>query len=161
MSRGRTVAAALTVTATALVGIAQWEGFREKAYDDGTGVQTVGFGTTRNVTPSTRVTPERGLVLLLEDAQSHAAEIQKCIGDVPLYQYEWDAYVSLSYNIGSSAFCKSTLAKKLQARDYEGACRQILRWVYAGGRKMQGLVNRRADEYETCIGAKNVVVATR
>ena len=64
----------------------------------------------------------------------------------PLNQNQFDALVSLAYNIGSSAFKSSTLVKKLNASDYQGAADQFNVWVNAGGKRMQGLVNRRDRE---------------
>jgi lysozyme len=71
---------------------------------------------------------------------------------VPLYQHEYDAYLSLSYNIGPTAFCKSTLVRKLNQQDYSGACAQILRWNRAGGEVVRGLSIRREAEYKQCLG---------
>ena len=84
-----------------------------------------------------------------------AREIATCIGDVPLAQHEFDAFASLAYNIGAPAFCGSTLVKRLQATppDYPGACAQILRWTYAGGKVEPGLLARRKTEYRQCMGA--------
>jgi lysozyme len=61
------------------------------------------------------------------------------------------SYTSLAFNIGVSAFCGSTAARKANAGDKLGSCKAILLWVYAGGRKIQGLVNRRNAEYRLCI----------
>jgi len=65
---------------------------------------------------------------------------------VPLSQNQFDALVSLAYNIGTNAFSKSTLVKKLNANDNRAAADQFDVWVNAGGKRMQGLVNRRAKE---------------
>ena len=65
---------------------------------------------------------------------------------VPLNQNQFDALVSLAYNIGSNAFKSSTLVKKLNTNDYQGAADQFNVWVNAGGKRMQGLVNRRDKE---------------
>lgn len=139
--------------------IATFEGYRSTAYNDGVGVQTVGFGSTRledgaPVRPGDRVTPQRAVVLLANDADAIAKELATCIGDVPLAQHEWDAFVSWAYNVGSAAACRSTLVKKLKQTppDYEGACRELLKWVYAGGRVLPGLVTRREAEYRRCMG---------
>ena len=70
-----------------------------------------------------------------------------------MYQHEFDAYVSLTYNIGASAFCSSTLTKQLNAGDYAGACREILRWDKFKGQPLPGLTKRRQSEYQQCIGA--------
>lgn len=155
----RLVPSLLTVSALAIAGIAGWEGYRMHAYDDGVGVQTVGFGTTthadgRPVKKGDTLTPERAVMRLAQDADRIGREIARCIGDVPLSQHEWDAYVSLAYNIGSAAFCRSTLVKKLKQTppDYAGACEEIKRWDKAGGRVLPGLTKRREAEYRQCLG---------
>ena len=152
MINPRRAAAALAVSATAIISIAQMEDYKGSAYLDSVQVPTIGFGTTEGVKMGDHIDPVRALVRLQTGAEKRADEIRKCIGDVPLYQHEWDAYVSMSYNIGSSAFCHSTLLKKLKARDYPGACAEIKRWVYAGGKKLKGLEKRRAHEYAMCMG---------
>ena len=152
----RNSVAALSLSAVALIGIAGWESFSPKAYDDGVGVQTVGFGTTEidgvPVKKGDTITVTRALVQLGKDANVYQQAMRKCV-KVPVYQREWDAYTSLTYNIGTGAFCKSTLVRKLNAGDYTGACTEILRWNKAGGRVMRGLTNRREAEYKQCIGA--------
>ena len=142
---------ALAVSATALVSIALNEGYRGEAYKDAVGVPTVGYGETKGVTMKSRTTPDRALVQLLSSANSHADDIRQCI-KVPLYQHEFDAYVSLAYNIGAKNFCGSTLVKKLNAGDYTGACEQIRRWDRAGGKVLAGLTKRREQEYRMCMG---------
>ena len=147
--------AALSLSAAALIGIAGWESFSPKAYDDGVGVQTVGFGTTKidgkPVQKGDTITPVRALQQLGKDADVYQQAMRRCI-TVPLHQWEFDAFLSLTYNIGSGAFCRSTLVRKLNAQDYSGACKEILRWNKAGGRVLTGLVNRRKSEYNTCMG---------
>jgi lysozyme len=69
-----------------------------------------------------------------------------------MYPYEFSAYVSLTYNIGETAFCNSTLARKLRTGDYDGACKEILRWDKVQGRTVRGLTLRRQAEYRQCIG---------
>lgn len=154
MAVKRTSIGALTLSAAALVGIALHEGYRPAAYDDDVGVQTIGFGTTDGVQPGDRITVERALVRLLSDAEQHQRELRTCIGDVPLFQHEWDAYVSWAYNVGTSAACRSTLVRRLKSDppDYPGACRELLRWDMAGGKRLPGLAKRRQAEYQQCIG---------
>ena len=67
---------------------------------------------------------------------------------VPINQNQFDALVSLTYNIGTGAFKESTLLKKLNAGDCRGASAQFVVWNKGGGKVMQGLVNRRAVERE-------------
>lgn len=152
MALNRTRIAGLSLSAAALVAIANFEGFRDRAYDDGVGVQTIGYGATAGVKPGDRITPERALVRLLADADKHQREIVACLPGVELFQHELDAFSSLAYNIGSGAFCRSTLAKKLKDGDYPGACAEILRWNRAGGRVLPGLTKRRQAEYQQCMG---------
>ena len=153
MARRTLVAAA--ASAAALAGIVAWEGYRGTAYDDGGGVQTLGFGTTQGVKAGDRIDPVRAVQRLAADADKTARQISACIGPVPLYPHEWDAYVSLAYNIGPTAFCSSTLVKLLHQTppDYTGACKQILRWNRDNGRVLPGLVRRREAEFKQCMGA--------
>ena len=145
--------AALAVSAAALVGIATHEGYRGEAYKEAVGVPTIGYGETAGVKMGDKTTPERALVQLLTSTEKHADAIRSCI-KVPLYQHEFDAYVSLSYQIGAGAFCRSTLIKKLNKGDYKGACNELDKWVYAGGKKLPGIVKRRQKEKEMCLGIK-------
>ena len=142
---------ALGISATVLVSIALHEGYREEAYQDAVGVATVGYGETAGVRMGDRTTPERALVQLLKSTEKHAGAIRQCT-KVPLYQHEFDAYVSLAYNIGPGNFCRSTLVKKLNAKDYTGACREIKRWNRVGGKVLPGLTKRREKEYRLCMG---------
>lgn len=141
-------------TAMAIALIAGFEGYRGAAYDDGGGVQTVGFGTTQGVTRSTRTDPVRAVQRLAKDADTHTRKLAQCIGDVPLSEGEWAAYQSWAYNVGVNAACGSTLVRLLHKNppDYAGACKQLLRWNKDNGRVVQGLANRRAQEYQLCVG---------
>lgn len=146
-------------TAAVIASLAAFEGYRERSYDDGVGVQTVGFGTTRRddgtpVQKGDRLDPVRAVVALQREADQHAKELAACIGEVPLAKHEWDAYVSWAYNVGTGAACRSTLVRKLKQNppDYAGACAELLRWTRAGGRELPGLVRRRQAEYRMCMG---------
>lgn len=148
----RLIPTSLVLTASVLVSIAVEEGFVGNAYTPvKKDVPTIGFGTTEGVKVGDKITPERALVRLLNDADKFTQAVKKC-APVPMYQYEFDAYVSLTYNIGSGAFCNSTLVKKLKAYDYEGACKEILRWDKFKGQPLKGLTLRRQREYQLCMG---------
>lgn len=151
MSKVRIAAASLAISGAALVGIAVHEGYVGQTYLDPVGIPTIGFGETQGVKPGQTTTPTRALVQLLDSANSIAKGMVACI-NVPLYQHEYDAYLSFSYNVGYGAFCRSTLVKKLNAGDYAGACAELKKWVYAGGKELPGLVKRRDQEYKKCIG---------
>jgi lysozyme len=143
--------AALSASAVALVGLAVHEGHRENAYLDIVGIPTIGYGTTEGVKLGDRTDPIKALQRALSDMQKFEGAIKECV-TVPLHQYEYDAFLSLSYNIGARAFCNSTLVKKLNAYDYQGACDEILRWNKAGGRVVNGLTIRRQKEHQQCLG---------
>jgi len=151
--------AALILSASALIGIAVHEGYREDAYIPVPGdVPTIGFGSTTNLDGSPvrlgqRTTSVEALKRLGKDVEKFEIAVKTC-APVPMYQYEFDAYVSLTYNIGPNAFCKSTLAKKLVQYDYEGACKEILRWDRFQGKPLKGLTIRRQEEYSTCMNIK-------
>lgn len=152
MNNPRIVVAALSLSAATLVGIASYEGYSSDAYTPIPGDSpTLGFGGTSGVKLGDKTTPTRALVTLLDSAEKHADGVRGCV-KVPLYQYEFSAYVSLAYNIGVGNFCGSTLVRKLNAQDYGGACREILRWNRAQGRQVRGLTVRRQAEYKTCTG---------
>lgn len=150
--RARQVIAALSLSASALVGLALHEGYTDRAVIPIPGdVPTIGFGATAGVKMGDTITPPKALARALTDAQAFEGALKRCVR-VPLHQYEYDAFVSLAYNIGGGAFCGSTLVRKLNASDYAGACAEILRWDKAGGRAVRGLTVRRQKEHRQCIG---------
>lgn len=110
-NKTRIVAAALVVSATCLIGIAGREQYRSAAYQDSGGVWTVGYGETKGVKKGDKTTPERALIQLNSSVNQYASKIRSCLGDVPLYQHEFDAYVDLAYNVGADAVCKSSIPK--------------------------------------------------
>lgn len=147
----RTAAAGLAISGAALVGIAMHEGYVPHAYQDPVGIWTIGFGETAGVKPGQTTTPIRAMVQMLDSANAIAKGMVACI-HVPIAQHEFDAYLSFTYNVGAGAFCRSTLAKKLNEGKYEEACAELKKWVYAGGKPLPGLVNRREQEYKKCMG---------
>lgn len=161
MSQQRSAVTLLVLAASTLVGIAVHEGYREEAYVPVKGdVATIGFGTTAGVKMGDKTTPERSLVRLLDEIEGvYAAGVKRCV-KVPLYQHEYEAYVSLAYNIGTGAFCRKALPGKppnlidlINAGRYAEACERIDAFVYGPGRKkLPGLIKRRAKERALCEG---------
>lgn len=148
----RIVVGGLSLTAAGLISIATWEGFKGEAYIPVPGdVPTIGFGSTEGVKLGDTISVPDALNRLEKDVRAAEDAVRSCV-TVPLTQGEMDAYTSLAFNIGGTAFCDSTLVKKLNAGDYRGACEEIKRWHFAGGKSLKGLVDRRADEYRRCIG---------
>lgn len=130
--------------------ISSFEDTKLEAYDDGVGVWTIGIGTT--IYPN-GVKVKKGDVCTLEQAKSYFANdlnrFEASVNNlvkVPLSQNQFDALVSLVYNIGSGNFGSSTLLKKLNVKDYQGAADQFLVWNKGGGKVLKGLVRRREAE---------------
>lgn len=148
----RLAVGALGLSAAMFGSLVVYEGYSDVAYIPVPGdVPTLGFGTTEGVRPGDTITPPKAVQRALQDISKYEGAIKRCV-HVPLHQHEYDAYVSFAYNVGGNAFCNSTLVKRLNAEDYAGACAELSRWVYSGGRKLQGLVNRRAQERAKCEG---------
>ncbi len=148
----RTAISGLVLSAGAFVAMLASEGYSPVAYTPVPGDKiTIGFGETRGVKPGDTITPVKAVERALSSVAVFEGAIKQCV-KVPLYQYEYDAYLQLSYNIGSGAFCGSTLVKRLNTFDYEGACRAILQWDQFKGKPLRGLTLRRQREYQLCTG---------
>ena len=153
MNKARIAISALALSASALVGIAVHEGYSPVAYRPVPGdVPTIGFGTTDNVKMGDRTDPVQALTRKLADVQRFEGALRQCVR-VPLHQHEYDAFLSLAYNIGPGAFCGSTLVQLLNAGQYREACAQILRWDRFQGQPLRGLTLRRQAEHRQCLGA--------
>lgn len=153
MSRLKKTGVGLTVAGSLAVGIVgAWEGLRTKAYRDVVGIPTVCFGETRGVKMGDQYTVDECKAMLGDALVEFETNMRRCLNNpdkIPDKPYV--AFLSLSYNIGTGAFCRSTVARKANAGDLKGACDAILMWNRAGGRVIQGLVNRRQDERKMCL----------
>lgn len=139
------------VTTSLLAAIAIFEGSKEEVYVDIVGVPTVCNGHTGpDVKLGDKWSKEKCDATLVKDVRTSGERLLSCV-TVPVSQSQYEAFASLTYNIGAGAFCKSTLVKLLNSGDYAGACRQILRWDRAGGVKVAGLARRRQLEYQRCV----------
>lgn len=128
----------------------QFEGLRLEAYLDSANIATIGFGSIRypngnKVKLGDKTTKAQAKEYKLHDLKEFESTVNTSV-KVPLTQNQYDALVSLSYNIGSGAFKNSTLLKKLNSGDYKGAAEQFLVWNKVSSKKVQGLVNRREAE---------------
>ncbi|WP_439327587.1 lysozyme [Lonepinella sp. BR2357] len=133
-----------------------YEGLRTKAYLDDAGKWTIGYGHTGKVG---NIPVGKGMTITDQQAEdlfkSRLPEFENAVRNsinVPLTQNQYDALVSLAYNIGPTAFQNSTLVKKLNAGDMSGAADQFMAWRKAGGKDNQGLINRRNREREMFLG---------
>lgn len=125
--------------------IKRFEGLRLEAYLDSVDIPTIGYGHTRGVKLGQTITQEQADALLEEDIHEFELAIQRLV-HVNLTQNQFDALVSFTFNLGIGSLKQSTLLKKLNAGDIVGAANEFNRWVYAGGKKLTGLVKRRSAE---------------
>ena len=125
--------------------IKEFEGVRLKAYRDSAGVLTIGFGHVRGVKAGMKITQKQADSLLRGDLLN----VENYVNGLGMKftQGQFDALVSLIFNIGQGNFATSTLWAKIQAKaSTESIQNEFRRWVYAGGKKLAGLVKRREWE---------------
>lgn len=125
--------------------IKTFEGYRSRAYKDAVGVYTIGYGHTKGVKAGDVITKEKAEIYLREDLKDAENAVNKYV-TVPLTQNQFDALVSFTFNLGAGNLKRSTLLKLLNQKQYSEASGQFSRWVYAGGKKLNGLVTRRETE---------------
>lgn len=125
--------------------IKNYEGLSLTAYNDGGGVPTIGYGHTRNVKMGDTATAEQCEAWLREDVKLAEYLVDRyCPEEATGNQFS--ALVSLVFNVGGSVVASKTLGKKLRLGDYAGAANEFDKWVYDNGKKLKGLVKRRAEE---------------
>lgn len=119
-------------------------------YRDIAGVWTDCNGNTRDVNPNKVRSDAECAALLSAETERLAQSIYAQVHQ-PISQKTLASFVSFAYNVGSGAFSRSTLLRKYNAGDFIGACREMFRWVYAGGKYVPGLYNRREIEFRLCV----------
>ena len=124
--------------------IINFEGLSLEPYKDSAGLWTIGYGhmTKERHEP---ITPAQAEAYLVEDVKKASIAVNKYVR-VPLDQWEFDALTCFVFNIGQGNFRDSTLLKLLNEGQYIEVPNQLRRWVYAGGKKLRGLVRRREAE---------------
>jgi lysozyme len=130
---------------TLLELIRRFEGLRLKAYYCPAGVLTCGYGSTGpDIKKDTVWTKEQAEDRMIKDAEGYSVAAKKlcpgAVGD------SWDALADFAYNLGGTRLAGSTLRRKYNRGDIAGAKKEIVKWVYGGGRKLPGLVLRRHIE---------------
>lgn len=132
-----------------LVGL---EGQRERAYLDLVKKWTICNGETAGVTEGMVKTPAECRAMLVQSAIKHEQGMRACLkrpDSLPDPTYV--ALLSFTYNVGTGAFCRASLTRKINAGDIRGGCDGLLAWDRAGGRKVRGLTLRRQKERELCL----------
>jgi lysozyme len=131
--------------------ITHFEGERRVGYRDLVGIATSCIGHTGpDAVVGRRYTAEECQGQLARDVRAHAEKVADCI-KVPVSAKTEAAFISFAFNVGTGAFCKASLTKKLNRGDYAGACNGLLAWDYAGGKRVPGLTKRRQDERALCL----------
>lgn len=130
-----------------------FEGLKLSAYKDSAGIPTIGYGniTYENGTKvkmGDKITQEKADLLFQHFANRFASQVDSFV-TATVNQNQFNAMVSLAYNIGIGAFSKSTLLKKVNKNSCDSTIKdEFMKWVNAGGKRIQGLINRRAKEAE-------------
>lgn len=143
------VAAAVIALATPF--IAGWEGKRNYAYQDVVGVWTICYGSTNGVKKGDYKTDAECIELLRKEVAQYYSRIENCMTrkDIPVSVQA--SLLELGYNVGTTGVCNSTAMRKANAGDYKAACAELDKWVKAGGKTINGLVNRRNASKEMCL----------
>lgn len=147
--------ATLTASPRVVDFIKSFEGFRPTLYDDAAGHCTIGYGTLVHLGPcngdpseapfKAGITEPRASELVRERLREFEREVNDRV-TTELSQQQFDALVSFTYNVGTANFGGSTLLRKLNTGDYDAVPVELVKWVYAGKRKLPGLVRRREAE---------------
>lgn len=156
----------MSVNRCALNLIKEFEGLVKKWYRDPVGVWTIGYGHTDSAghprhadDPRLTLTDRDAEIILQRDLGQYEAAVQSAV-NVPMNENQYGALVSFTYNLGPGNLRSSTLLRKLNAGDYDGAAAEFPRWNKAGGKVMQGLVRRRAAEQALFVKPAGAVPAT-
>ena len=152
MDRKRTVGliAGAAVAAAAVIG-AHFEGVRLHTYHDIAGIPTICYGHTKGVKDGQTATPAQCRAWLQQEMDAANAKVHECIRK-PMTLGQEVAFTDAVYNAGPKIVCHSTLNRLANEGHMIAACKQLARWVYAGGKKQPGLVKRRGTEMRVCLG---------
>jgi len=138
--------------------IAPNEGKVNTTYLDPVGIATVCYGNTgKEAKLGNKFTDAECLDQLAKDLASHDKQMMNLVR-VPLTDYQHAAFLSFTYNAGVGNFKSSTMLRKLNSKDYEGACEELSKWVYAKKQKLNGLVTRRQQEKDMCLGKTKIEI---
>jgi lysozyme len=137
------------VTQEGLSLIKRFEGFSPSIYLDAAGLPTIGYGHLLRKGEAEMfrrgISHEAGIALLIKDVEAAERSVLRLI-TVPLTNGQFDALVSFTFNLGGGALQRSTLRRKVNREEHDDVPAEFLRWVWAGGKKLRGLVRRREAE---------------
>ena len=168
ISPGRITAAALSLSAVALVNLALFEGYTDRAVIPTKGDKpTVGFGSTthadgRAVRMGDKTTPPQALARTLAYIQQDEVGMKRSLAGVPLHQAEYDIYMDWRYQYGATAWEESSMLRHLKAGKYSAACSALLKYKYSAGfdcstpgnKVCPGVWDRQLKRYAACKAAQ-------
>lgn len=125
--------------------VKEFEGYKDRAYLCPANVWTIGYGHTKGVRQGDRCTQLQATEWLIDDLEEASSMVRIYVMN-DLNSNQYSALVSFVFNVGSGAFRRSTMLRKLNAGDYKGAAAQFERWNKGGGKVLAGLTRRRAAE---------------
>lgn len=140
------------------------DGVEHVVYMDAVGIPTACYGQTgydlygRKIKMGMRYTEDECIEMFVITGNKFEKEMDDAFGKLP-YQntYQKAAFLSFTYNVGVGNLRSSTLARKFKSGEYNEACDQLSRWVYAKKKKLGGLVTRRAEERDWCLAKQSVI----
>lgn len=166
--KNRIMVAVLSLSATALVGLALDESYTSGAIIPTRGdVPTLGFGSTthadgRPVRMGDTTTPTKALARTLQYIQADEADMRKSLDGVALHQAEYDVYIDWRYQYGASRWRNSSMLRELRAGNYVAACHALLEYKFSdgydcstpGNRRCMGVWTRQLKRHAQCMAAQ-------
>lgn len=144
------------IPAAGVALVKRFEGLRLEPYRDAAGLWTIGYGHLASrdpqAPPPAPIDAAEAEALLDQDLERAGRAVLR-LTKVPLADGQYGALASLAFNVGAGALAASTLLRRVNTGDHDGAAGQFRRWVHAGGRRLPGLVRRRAAEAALYCGA--------
>lgn len=127
--------------------VKEFEGCSLTAYKCPAGIWTIGYGHTGDVKAGDVINAHQADIVLAADLEAVALQLRQWV-KASVTRGQFKALLSFAFNVGAKACRESTLLKKLNTGDESGATAEFSRWIFAAGRKLPGLVKRRAREAE-------------
>ena len=169
MAKARTIVASLTLSASALIGLAVSEGYTDRAVVPTKNDRpTVGFGSTFHesgapVQMGDKTDPVRALIKLQAHVSKEEALFQKSLAGASLHQVEYDTFMDWVYQYGSAAWLKSSMRRHILAGEYRQACDALLKYRFSGGfdcstpgnRRCAGVWERQKARHAKCLSAQS------
>lgn len=140
----------LNISSGGLKLLAEVEGCRLSSYKCSAGIWTNGIGNTSGVKPDLKIDEKDAAATLIMNVKIVEDKIASCLKVIPP-KHIYDSIISIAFNVGSQAMCRSDMLNLVNNKQWLAACLQIKRWVYVKGKINHGLQNRRKKEMQWCL----------